>query len=89
MSKFCKLFEDDKIGQILVVNDDNEDGKPEVKFSFTPKNLGVCSFSLKFTEDDKGYADCDNAFNDVDKETSITAVRQFLGDMKLSALGDG
>ena len=88
MSDFCKLFEDDLIGQILVVNDDNEDGKPEVKFSFTPKHLGVCSFSVKFPKSDDGYADCDKAFDGMDKETSVIAVRHFLDQMKLTGIGE-
>jgi len=52
---FAKLYNDTQAGQILVVIDSGDSG-PEVKISFEPQGLGVCSTSLEFTDDDEGEA---------------------------------
>ena len=75
MDEFCKIFVDETIGQVLVKLDSSEeDFKPEVRFYCQPKDLGVCSLALKFTDDDAGWAKAEKAFSEMDKDTAVNAV---------------
>lgn len=69
MEDFCKLFRSERHGQILVVEDrDQEEGVPSLTFSCTPPGLGVCSISLKWEDDDDGWDRADYAFSTVNQE---------------------
>jgi hypothetical protein len=70
MNKFAKTFDSDKYGQILVVNETDEDGNPEVKFSMRPKNLGICSIGSKFSGNPEGFDKADAFFDAVDIEVA-------------------
>ena len=49
---FAKLYETEKHGQILVMLDSNEDsGRPQIKVYFEPEGAGVCSVGLNFKTD--------------------------------------
>lgn len=59
MEKFCKLFEFEDIGQVLVMLEEGDDG-PEVRFTFQGGGLlGLCctSFSKFGGEDVAGDSD--------------------------------
>lgn len=66
--KFCKLFETETHGQLLVKIDRNEESVPEVRFYASPVGLGVCSLAVSFTDDDgwdlaeAAFAKADEAF---------------------------
>lgn len=78
---FAKLFTYDDIGQVLAVIDDSDDG-PEVKFSFTPhENLGVCSISSRFSNDDEGWAKADKLFDVLDAEAAKRVVMPVIKEM--------
>lgn len=67
--RFAKLFESNKYGQILVVNAGDDDGVPTVSFSFVfNNNDALCNFSIKFTEEQGGYASADSFFEKIDIE---------------------
>lgn len=78
MRKFCKVFEDPEIGQVLVVNDDDEEGNPSVTFSVTPKGLGVCSIGHTFKSTDKGYEQCDAYFESIGINKALKTVKKIL-----------
>ena len=75
MEQFAKLFETEEYGQILVMLDTGEEAKPEVRFSFMPKNLGVCSVALKFKDTDEGWDKAEAAFASFDEAKAIEAIR--------------
>lgn len=75
MSQFAKLFDVDGIGQILVMQDTNDDGNPAVKVFFKPQDFGVCCVALGFTDDDEGWEKCDRSFEKMDAEMAAGLVR--------------
>jgi hypothetical protein len=66
MSEFAKLFGtgDD---QVLVMIQGGEEGDPEVRTFFQPKDLGVCSVAMKFTDSDAGWDSAEAAFDKIDE----------------------
>lgn len=62
MEKFCKLFESEKFGQILVMKDTRDDGAPAVFVKFIPQGMGVCGPDYAFNDDNE-----DDAWDKVDK----------------------
>ena len=71
MEKFCKLFETDAHGQILVKLDVNDKGVPEVRFYAQPEGLGVCSIAVSFSDDDAGWDLADKAFAKSDADFAV------------------
>lgn len=68
MKPFAKLYENTKYGQILVMlQEDVEDNKPEIRFFCQPPELGICSTAY-------GYEDWETAEslfeNEVTQETA-------------------
>lgn len=64
---FAKLYGNDD-RQLLVMQGDDQDGKPEVRLYFQPDGLGVSSFALGWNDDDEGYALADKCFNEMTEE---------------------
>lgn len=73
VSTFCKLFETEKHGQILVKLDGNNEGAPEVRFYAAPEGLGVCSVAALYTDDDAGWDRAEEYFARVDQTKAIAA----------------
>ncbi len=84
MEKFAKLFEVDGIGQILVIQDSNDEGAPSVKFMFTPKDLGVCSIGPSFPDSDEGWDDCDKFFGKVDVDFAVEFITSAMSHLGVS-----
>lgn len=77
---FAKLFTFEDIGQVLVLNDTNEEGKPEVRVHFQPPGLGVCASNFSFSSDEAVSAEdkADKAFAAMDRALAEKIVRQVL-----------
>ncbi len=56
MEKFCKIFESEEYGQILVIKDTNEKHQPQVSVKFIPQGLGVCGPDFAFSDEDEDLA---------------------------------
>lgn len=78
--KFAKLFENEEIGQVLVKMGETEDGRPEIKTYFVPEGLGVSSMSLEFQ--DGAWDAADAAFEAVDEEKTLAAVRNVIAELE-------
>ena len=75
MTDFCKIFQSDEYGQILVVNDTNDDGRPSVQVKFNAlSQFGICSIDAVFNDNDAGYAAADKAFKTMTADNAIKAV---------------
>jgi hypothetical protein len=74
MSKFCKVFEDDVVGQILVKLDSSEDDKPEVRFYAKPPELGVCSLAMVFEDTGLGWKKAEVVFEDMTESTAAKII---------------
>ena len=69
MRKFAKIFDTESFGQLLIVNDQNDDGEPCIKVSFDAcdYDLGICDMTLS----DKSGNDqesIDDSFESIDQE---------------------
>lgn len=72
---WAKLFERDG-KQVLVTNDQDEDGNPCVKISAKPKGLGVSSLSIGFKDTEEGYELCDKCFEKMDEGKAFDLAQQ-------------
>lgn len=65
---FAKLFEHKEAGQVLVKKDENDEGFMEIRFFIEPKDLGVCSVAISFTNIETADEACEEVFEGLDKE---------------------
>ncbi len=68
MEKFAKLFESEKLGQLVVLNQTNDEGAPEVRIFFTADGLGVSSMAFSFHDTEKCQNNADTLFSDMKLE---------------------
>jgi len=60
---FAKIFESEKYGQLCcIAGSQNDEGKPEIRVHCQPEKFGVCSYSVMFSDTDKGWASQERAF---------------------------
>jgi hypothetical protein len=52
---FARLFESEKYGQILMVRDASDDGRPFIEVSVEPGGYGVCSSKLTWEHSELGW----------------------------------
>ena len=69
--EFAKVFETEEAGQLMVKRDSNEEGEPEVRVYFKPKELGVCSIGLGFEDTDEGFDSADLIFSKANKKWAL------------------
>lgn len=72
---FARLFETDRFGQILVTFSINDLDEPEITFSFTPKNLGICSATIGFDDTEDGLMTAEALF---EKFSTLETVLDFI-----------
>jgi hypothetical protein len=79
---FAKLYESNRFGQILVkIDTDSDEGRPEVRFYFKPKGLGVCSAALIFADSDQGWELAEEAFQQLSLEKGESMIESLAGDI--------
>lgn len=68
MKDFCKIFNSETYGQILVTVGTDDRGTPSVSVMSNPEGCGVCAVSLKFKDEDETLAweKADKAFEKFD-----------------------
>lgn len=60
--QFCRIFETEEYGQILIVADTHEEtGNPAILVSVVPPDLGVCTVCISFKDSDEGWDARDDA----------------------------
>ena len=47
----------------------------EVRFSFVPNGLGVCSAAMQYKDTDKGWEDADKFFEEMTEERAVEFAR--------------
>jgi len=63
MSEFFKIFKSEKYGQILVINNVNEEGNPSVEIKFEGFNeFGICSINAAFAGSSEGFDNANQLF---------------------------
>jgi len=89
MKDFCKIFQSEDYGQILIMNDTNVDDRPSVQIKFNcMEDFGVCSIDAVFNDDDKGHDSADKVFESMTEEKATKAVAKVVDDyLKTESLG--
>lgn len=76
MTKFAKLYETEKYGQILVkIDRGGKRSEPEVRFYVQPEDLGVCSLAAQYDDNDDGWDKAEKFFESVDEEAAVQYVK--------------
>jgi len=83
MGKFARIFDTKEVGQILIKVDADDDGAPEVRYFFSPENLGVCSMAFSFKDSDSGWEMADKLFEQVTEEKAVVVVKGVLEELKI------
>ena len=66
MSDFAKLFQSEKYGQLVVIMQGSDDGRPELRIFMQPSGYGVCSMGLQYEDSDSGWGKCEANFEKAD-----------------------
>ena len=79
MTKFAKLFESEKYGQILARKTTDEDGAPYLAVTFVPSfeifpNCSEATSGFTYNDDDNGWSELDRAFDEFDLEMGEAVV---------------
>jgi hypothetical protein len=69
MSKFAKLFDSPRYGQILVVISENDEGGLSLIHTFQVPDVGLCCLGMDFPPTEKGRGDAETAFDVLTLET--------------------
>ncbi len=69
-NNFAKIFQSETFGQILVKKDDNEEELPEIRFSFNPDQLGICSCAIAFKNPENQDKAQQDAFEKIDLDSA-------------------
>ncbi len=79
MSEFCKVFDDELIGQILVKLDSSDDDfKTEIRIYCKPKDMGVCSIALIYKDTEEGWAKAESTFIKMGKQDAIKIAKNII-----------
>ncbi|SDJ89184.1 hypothetical protein [Billgrantia gudaonensis] len=82
---FAKIFQSPAYGQILVKLDSaDDDGSPEVRFYVKPKNLGVCSFAIGFSDSDEGWNAAERGFENTDLKKAEQGIATMFEDFPVA-----
>lgn len=89
---FCKIFESDTYGQILVMKD-IVDGFPAVSVRFVPEGMGLSGPDLKSTheDEDKAWAGVDKVFDSITlhvAESTVAAVVEIADGLRKTEMVD-
>ncbi len=77
---FAKLYSRLK-EQVLVVIDTDNEGKPQVLFSFNPEGFGICSGGPVWPDTDKGWEGAERYFAHVTRKSAFTFVENLKSEL--------
>jgi hypothetical protein len=83
MSDFAKLFGSGE-DQIVVMIQSDDEGDPEVRLFYQPKDLGVCSLAIGFPDTDDGWDHAEKAFAKMDEKRVRGMVSKAMKELGLS-----
>jgi hypothetical protein len=76
VSQFAKLFESKKYGQLCVIKDTNDESDPTLVVYCEPNDLGTCSSSISWNDNDQGWDKRDEIFNKLTLEQAESIAYQ-------------
>lgn len=83
MKEFCKIYNSEKFGQMLVMMDLDDKGQPAVFLKFIPAGMGVCDPIFSYSDDDKGTAwdKAEKAYKQMDKDLCESLCQRIIGEL--------
>ncbi|TXH05161.1 MAG: hypothetical protein E6R09_02370 [Rhodocyclaceae bacterium] len=80
---FAKLYESDDFGQVLLLLDQNEQtGQPELRWMAQPPGCGVCSYNVHLVNSEDGQSAAHAAFEKAGPEQALTAAFLIFSEVK-------
>ena len=80
---FAKLYELDHFGQVLLLLDQNEQtGHPELRWMAQPPGCGVCSYNVHLVHTEDGQHAAQAAFEKAGPEQALTAAFLIFSEVK-------
>lgn len=83
--KFAKIYENDRLGQVIIMKKQTEIGAPELRFFFQPDGFGVCEFSIGFNDQDASESRFEEAFKEMTPQIAYEIIDGYLKHMTAQA----
>jgi len=83
--KFAKIFENKRLGQVIIMKKQTELGAPELRFFFQPEGFGVCEFAIGFNDQDATESRFEEAYNEMTPQIAYEIIDGYLKHMTAQA----
>jgi hypothetical protein len=79
--KFAKIFENKRLGQVIIMKKQTELGAPELRFFFQPEGFGVCEFAIGFNDQDASESRFAEAYDEMTPQIAYEIIDGYLKHM--------
>ena len=83
--KFAKIFENKRLGQVIIMKKQTELGAPELRFFFQPEGFGVCEFAIGFNDQDATESRFAEAYDEMTPQIAYEIIDGYLKHMTAKA----
>lgn len=83
--KFAKIFENKRLGQVIIMKKQTELGAPELRFFFQPEGFGVCEFAIGFNDQDASESRFAEAYDEMTPQIAYEIIDGYLKHMTAQA----
>ena len=83
--KFAKIFENKRLGQVIIMKKQTELGAPEIRFFFQPEGFGVCEFAIGFNDQDATESRFAEAYDEMTPQIAYEIIDGYLKHMTAQA----
>jgi hypothetical protein len=83
--KFAKIFENKRLGQVIIMKKQTELGAPELRFFFQPEGFGVCEFAIGFNDQDASESRYAEAYDEMTPQIAYEIIHGYLKHMTAQA----
>jgi hypothetical protein len=83
--KFAKIFENKRLGQVIIMKKQTELGAPELRFFFQPEGFGVCEFAIGFNDQDATESRFAEAYEEMTPQIAYEIIDGYLKHMTAQA----
>ncbi|CAB4126939.1 hypothetical protein UFOVP77_35 [uncultured Caudovirales phage] len=83
--KFAKIFENKRLGQVIIMKKQTELGAPELRFFFQPEGFGVCEFAIGFNDQDASESRFAKVYDEMTPQIAYEIIDGYLKHMTAQA----
>lgn len=83
--KFAKIFENKRLGQVIIMKKQTDLGAPEIRFFFQPEGFGVCEFAIGFNDQDASESRFAEAYDEMTPQIAYEIINGYLKHMTAQA----